>query len=148
MLIAQCTSCVCLIAAGRRNQRLRDFPLPLSLLFSSLEYRPRIGPPALITAPILAVLRVFLSVNRDELLIFRSIAAQFPPLLEAFVIEGIHERFDRSLNFFFFLHSGERNSIRRMEKLKSKDSVYSRFYRKLESGTDNGVTIVVLIELK
>lgn len=102
MLIAQCTSCVCLIAAGRRNQRLRDFPLPLSLLFSSLEYRPRIGPPALITAPILAVLRVFLSVNRDELLIFRSIAAQFPPLLEAFVIEGIHERFDRSLNFFFF----------------------------------------------
>lgn len=142
---------LCLLDRCRSSQSTSSrLPSPsFSPLFLLPRVPPsRIGPPALITAPILAVLRVFLSVNRDELLIFRSIAAQFPPLLEAFVIEGIHERFDRSLNFFFFLHSGERNSIRRMEKLKSKDSVYSRFYRKLESGTDNGVTIVVLIELK
>lgn len=101
MLIAQCTSCVCLIAAGRRNQRLRDFPLPLSLLFSSLEYRPRIGPPALITAPILAVLRVFLSVNRDELLIFRSIAAQFPPPPRSFRYRRYTRTFRSFIELFF-----------------------------------------------
>lgn len=96
---------LCLLDRCRSSQSTSSrLPSPsFSPLFLLPRVPPsRIGPPALITAPILAVLRVFLSVNRDELLIFRSIAAQFPPLLEAFVIEGIHERFDRSLNFFFF----------------------------------------------
>lgn len=139
---------LCLLDRCRSSQSTSSrLPSPsFSLLFLLPRVPPsRIGPPALITAPILAVLRVFLSVNRDELLIFRSIAAQFPPLLEAFVIEGIYERLDRYSTFFFALWRKEFDSKNGEIEIE-RFSIW--FYRKLESGTDNGVTIVVLIELK
>lgn len=104
---------LCLLDRCRSSQSTSSrLPSPsFSPLFLLPRVPPsRIGPPALITAPILAVLRVFLSVNRDELLIFRSIAAQFPPLLEAFVIEGIYERLDRYSTFFFALWRKEFDS--------------------------------------
>lgn len=139
---------LCLLDRCRSSQSTSSrLPSPsFSPLFLLPRVPPsRIGPPALITAPILAVLRVFLSVNRDELLIFRSIAAQFPPLLEAFVIEGIYERLDRYSTFFFALWRKEFDSKNGEIEIE-RFSIW--FYRKLESGTDNGVTIVVLIELK
>ena len=139
---------LCLLDRCRSSQSTSSrLPSPsFSPLFLLPRVPPsRIGPPALITAPILAVLRVFLSVNRDELLIFRSIAAQFPPLLEAFVIEGIYERLDRYSTFFFALWRKEFDSKNGEIEIE-RFSIW--FYRKLEAGTDNGVTIVVLIELK
>lgn len=95
---------LCLLDRCRSSQSTSSrLPSPsFSLLFLLPRVPPsRIGPPALITAPILAVLRVFLSVNRDELLIFRSIAAQFPPPPRSFRYRRYTRTFRSFIELFF-----------------------------------------------
>lgn len=95
---------LCLLDRCRSSQSTSSrLPSPsFSPLFLLPRVPPsRIGPPALITAPILAVLRVFLSVNRDELLIFRSIAAQFPPPPRSFRYRRYTRTFRSFIELFF-----------------------------------------------
>lgn len=94
---------LCLLDRCRSSQSTSSrLPSPsFSPLFLLPRVPPsRIGPPALITAPILA-LRVFLSVNRDELLIFRSIAAQFPPPPRSFRYRRYTRTFRSFIELFF-----------------------------------------------